>query len=322
MSKNTTPPKTSHRMNSASSSGKWLLGLSIFVLILIAVGSGIAGFQANLQVEDSGQTAQDMMAAMVAAQEQFVLGNQALDAERYMDAKMHFEYVLKIDPAFPDIEKKLVAALIGIYAEPTQTPAPDPQVTPTITPTPEIPNEAELLYQAQDLVKNREWSLAIETLQALRAFHPEHQPAEVDGLLFTALYNRGMAYIGEGDLAGGVYDLERAARFGVLDVEGQNSLEWASFYLTGVSYWGIDWRKAVYYFSLIVDEAPGFQDASGATVQERYRDAVQQYAESLTEKAEWCEAERYFRIALEYGGEASLEAKVKDAAEMCEEKGG
>ena len=312
MTENTPTPKAS-----PSSVWIWQLGLSIMALILITVIGGIMGYRGRVQETENDRALQAIMEAKVAAQEQFYLGNQALEAERYLDAKTHFEYVIKVDANFPGVVEGLSKALIGVYTAPPPTPTPDPQATPTITPTPEIPNEVELLYQAQDFVKNREWSLTIETLQTLRSFHPEYQPTEVDGLLFTALYNRGMAHLEAGDLAGGIYDLERAARFGVLDEEAKNKEEWASFYLAGASYWGLDWRKTAYYFGLIVDEAPSFQDASGMTAQERYREAAQHYAELLAERVEWCEAERYFRIALEYGGGDDLEEKLAKAAEMC-----
>lgn len=300
-----------------SSFWKWQIGLAVFFLILITVAGGGIGYWANIQETPNSQATQAMMEVLVAIQEQFYLGKQALDAERYEDAKTHFEYVIRADTNFPEAREKLAEALIGLYTEPSPTPTPNLQITPTITPTPEIPNEVELLYQAQNFVKSKEWALAVETLQALRFFHPEYQPVETDALLFVALYNRGMVCLAEGDLAGGIYNLERAARFGVLDEEAKTKQEWASFYLAGASYWALDWHKAVYYFGLMVDEAPNFQDASGITTQERYREAAWQYAELLSEKTEWCEAESYFRIALEYGGEVTLVEKLNNAAEMC-----
>lgn len=317
------PTGGSERVPKTSRSWKWQLGLSIFVLILIAVIGGVMGYQNKTLEIENVQATQAMMSVKVAALEQFSLGDQALEAEEYLQAKTHFEYVLQADPSFPDIDKKLAAALIGLYSQPTATatptvtPTPDPQATPIITPTPEIPDQAELLYQAQDLMKNREWSLAIETLQTLRYYHPAYQSAAVDGLFFTALYNRGMALIEEGDLAGGIYDLERAGRFGTLGEEGQDQLKWASFYLAGRSYWRADWGKAAYYFGLIVEEAPNFQDASGITVEEHYREAAQEYAQRLAEQEDWCEAEHYFRIALAHGGGDNVELRAEEASQLC-----
>jgi len=304
---------------SPSAARKWLLGLSIVALILITVVGVIMGYRDQIQETENVRAAQAIMDAKVTAQEQFYLGTRAIKAQRYSDAKTLFEYVILVDPNFPGAVEGLTQALIGIYTEPSPTPTPDPQATPSITPTPEIPNEVELLYQAQDLVKNRVWSLAIETLQTLRSFHPQYQLAEVDDLLFTSLYNRGMAYFKEGDLAGGIYDLERAARFGALDEDAKIKQEWASFYLVGVSHWGLDWGKTVYYFELLTDEAPDFQDASGMTAQERYREAAQHFAELLVNREEWCEAERYFRITLEYGGGNDLGNLLDNATKMCDE---
>ena len=302
-----------------SSLWKWQIGLAVFFLLFVTLAGGGIGYWANIQETPNPQATQAMMEMLVAIQEQFYLGKQALEAERYEEAKAHFEYVIRADNNFPEAKERLAEALIGLYTEPSSTPTPNLQITPTITPTLKVPDKAELLYQARALLKSGEWTLAVETLQTLRFFHPEYQLAEIDALLFVALYNRGMAYLAEGDLAGGIYDLERAARFSVLDEEAKNKQEWASFYLAGVSYWELDWRKAAYYFSLMVDEAPDFQDASGITAQERYQEAAWQYAEVLVKKADWCEAERYFKIALEHGGEAALEENLNNAAKMCEE---
>lgn len=300
-----------------TSSWKWQIGLAVFLFLVVTMAGGAMGYWANVQETPNPKATEALMEVLVAVQEQFYLGKQALEAQRYEDAKAHFEYVIKADPNFPEAQEKLAETLTGLYAEPSPTPTLNLQITPTVTPTPIIPNQVDLLYQAQHLVKNKEWNVAIEKLQTLRSFHPQYQSTEVDSLLFTSLYYRGMEHIAAGDLAGGLYDLERAARFSVLDKEAQDQKRWASFYLAGTSYWGLDWKKAAYYFGLIVEEAPDFQDASGVTVQQRYREAAKKYAELSAEKSAWCEAERYFRIALDYGAEDALTEKLNKAVEMC-----
>ena len=292
----------------------WQIALSVVALVLITAVGGVMGYGAKSEEDAIAQATQAMMPARAAAQEQFALGVEALESQRFLEAKTHLEYAMLVDPSLPDIDEKLAEALIGIYSEPTPTPMPDPAAT-AVAVTPVIPNAAELLFQAQDLINNGEWSLGIEVLQNLRFFHPEYQPTVVDGLFFSALYNRGMERVGAGDLGGGVYDLEGASRFGSLGAEGQNYLEWASFYLAGVSYWKLDWGKAAYYFGLVVDAAPDFQDSSGVSVRERYREAAQEYAQLLAEKDDWCEAERYFRIAVEHGGEDN--GMLDYSAERC-----
>ncbi len=72
--------------------------------------------------------------------------------------------------------------------------------------------------------------------------------ARVDGLLYLSLRSRGVQKIyKERNLQGGIYDLAVAEKFGPIDLQVKTARNLARLYLYGVSFWEVDWAKAVEY---------------------------------------------------------------------------
>ena len=103
-----------------------------------------------------------------------------------------------------------------------------------------------------------------------------------DGMLYVALRNRGIQKIlMEGSLEPGIYDLTQAERFAPLDNQAEAYRTWARFYITGASYWDVDWTQVIYYFEQVYTNFPGMRDGSNMTATERYKKALLNYGLQL-----------------------------------------
>ncbi len=270
--------------------------IGLVLLIAIAAASAYAGYSSGMQQRQSAaatQTAADI-------QRQYELGLQDLESKRYDLARQRFEFVLEHDPNYPGAVDKLAEAMLALNATATPTVVP----TPTVTPTPDSRGEQELFTQAQAALQDEDWDTAIDTLLALRKRNPAYETVKVDDMLYIALRNRGVQKIlQEADLEGGTYDLALAERFGPLDAEAKSYRTWVSLYVTGASFWEIDWGQAAYYFGQVAPLAPNLRDASGMTASQRYLIAVQHYADYLMDNKEWCKAEEQYNIAQSLGAD-------------------
>jgi tetratricopeptide (TPR) repeat protein len=279
-------------------------------LVLIALLSAFGGYNSGIQLRKEAELAQ----VSSTADEQFQLGLQDLEAGHFDLAKQRFEYVIELNPSYPGATEKLAEVLL--YMNATATPTPEP--TPTITPTPDTRNVQELFTQAQQDLANSEWSAAIDTLLALRKADPVYQPVWVDDMLYISFRNRGRAKIlQEADLEGGIYDLTVAGQFGLLDYDSKSLQDWARLYLTGASFWELDWAQAVFYFAQIAPALPNLRDGSGWTAAERYRLALIGYGEDLIEKEEWCDAQEQLELALSMGPDERGQQLLDDASNEC-----
>jgi hypothetical protein len=289
--------------------GLWLLA-GILLLIVTAAFSVWSGYQSGIadrQSEELTQTAAGL-------DEQFVLAMQDLDAGRYEVARQRFDYIIKINLSYPGVIDGMTQAELALNVTATPTVAP----TPTVSPTPDTRGVDTLYEQARQALDASEWTAAIDSLLALRKADPTYHSVDVDGMLYLALRNRGVDKIlREADLEGGTYDLALAERFGPLDVEASNYRIWVNMYMTGASFWDIDWAQSVYYFSQLYPLAPGLRDASGWTVTDRYRIALSKYADAVAAQDDWCQAQELYESALAVGADSAIQDLADEAARKC-----
>ncbi len=282
--------------------------IGLALLLSVAAVSAYAGYSNGMEQRQAAaatQTAADI-------QRQYELGLQDLEAKRYDLARQRFEFVLEQDPDYPGAVDNLTLAMLALNATATPTVVP----TPTLTPTPDLRGEQELFAQAQSALQAEDWDTAIETLLTLRKRNPAYETVQVDDMLYIALRNRGVEKIlQQADLEGGTYDLALAERFGPLDAEAKSYRVWVGLYVTGASFWEIDWGQAAYYFGQVAPLAPNLRDASGMTAAQRYLIATTNYADYLLENKEWCKAEEQYRIAQSLG--ADVDKKLKRAHNKC-----
>ena len=295
----------------------WLISgiIGLVALILIAAISAFAGYGSGISLR---QNAESTQVAQV-ADEQFQLGVQEMAEGQYFRARQRFEYVIQLNPNYPGVTEKLADVLLELNTTATPTLVP----TPTLTPTPDMRGIQELIDQSNQYIANSDWSNAIDALLMLRKTDPEYKPVEVDGLLFLALRNRGKEKIvNEADLEGGIYDLTLASRFGPMDSEAQGLLNWSTMYITGASFWDIDWEQVLFYFEQVAPQMPHLRDGSGWTAAERYRVALFEYGNSLARQGKYCKAVNYYQQSLSYGPDPQVEEAYNVAAKGCNQQSG
>jgi tetratricopeptide (TPR) repeat protein len=287
----------------------WSL-LGLFGLILVAVLSAFGGYNSGIRLRQEAEVAQ----VNSTADEQFQLGLQDMQAGHFDLARQRFEYVVELNPSYPGVTEKLAEVLLYINATATPTVAP----TPTITPTPDTRNVQELFTQAQQDLANSEWSKAIDTLLALRKADATYQPVWVDDMLYVSFRNRGRdKVLKDADLEGGIYDLTIAGQFGFLDADSRSLQDWARLYLTGASFWELDWAQAIYYFAQIAPALPNLRDGSGWTAAERYRLALIGYGEDLIAQEQYCDAQTQLELALSMGPDDKGQQLLDEASNQC-----
>ncbi len=293
----------------------WLLrgGLALLGLILVLGVSGILGYQNGIR----RRTGQEAFQLAVAAAEQYELGILDMQAGRYEVARQRFEYVIGLDPTYPGVTDKLAEVLLVLNATATPTPSPLPTAVEA-TPTPDSRAEEELFAQAEGYVASGEWSLAIETLEMLRKKNPAYRPIDVDGMIYLSLRQRGVQKISLGSLEGGIYDLALAENFGVLDTEADSWRTWASYYISGASYWDVDWAQAVSYFEQVAAMTPNLHDGSGWTAAQRYLEALIAYAQLLEADGNWCELATIYEKTYQYTGDSAYQERSLSALDKCE----
>jgi tetratricopeptide (TPR) repeat protein len=292
---------------------RWALG-GFAALLLVAATGAFVGYQAGVKDRSDLATAQ----VVELLQAQFDLAITDKTEGRYELARQRLEYILEQDPAFPGVMDVLADVLMVLNATATPTLAPTVTNVP-VTPTPDMRGAEELYQAAGGYLAAGDWTATIETLDVLRKNFPTYQAVQVDGMYYQAFRNRGVDKIlKEGNLEGGTYDLGQAERFGLLDAEAKSFRDWARYYITGASFWEIDWGQAAYYFGLVAPVAPYLHDGTGWTASERFREAALRYTELLVEAKMWCEARDQLQALLAVNDDPQIRPTAQHLQKKCE----
>ena len=294
-----------------------LLGL-LAIIIIGAIG-GFGGYWTALNDREANQ--QRIISTEIS--DQFLLGLIALERGQYEIARQHFEYILKIDPQNAPAAEKLTEVILKMNQANI---APTDRPTATLTPTLDTRDQEELFAMALALKDQRNWDALLEVLDSLRIRVPDYNAIEIDGMYYVAYRNRGIQRIQtEGNLEGGIFDLNRAELFGILDVDASNYRNWASKYITGMSFWEVDWSQVVNYFGPLAISAPYLSDSNFFTVQDRLATAqvelnltVLADARNRFNQGRWCDAYDLYSEASQYVqlNENDLE-KYEEAKNKC-----
>jgi len=233
-------------------------------------------------------------------QDQFQMGVKAMDSGLYQVALKNFQFILQNDPNYPGAQDKLVEVLLKLSLTPTDAAT----ITPMASPTPDTRAVETIFSEAQNAIANKDWDGALNSLDSLRKVDPNYKTVQVDGMYYISLIQRGEGKIANADcksinLEGGIYDLSLAERFGPLDNYSQSLREWARTYITGASFWDIDWKQALYYFDQLYLNTPYLSDSSCQTAVQRYRFAAVKYADALVASGDVCGAKQYYDAALQ-----------------------
>jgi len=165
-----------------------------------------------------------------------------------------------------------------------------PTSTPTITPTPDMRSQETIFTQAGQQLEAKDWTGLMGSLDSLRKADPTYKAVIVDGMYYTALRNRGVDQIlGSStykttNMEAGIYDLTLAERFGPLDGYADGLRNFSRMYITGASFWTVNWPQAVDVFRQVYQYTPNLRDASNVTAGQRLYQALLQYGDQVAAK--------------------------------------
>lgn len=293
---------------------KWVWLALLFALLVIGISVFLGyrnGVQRRIQNERS------MLMEQISLQLDWAYRD--IDAERYENAKTRLEYIIDKYPGFPGVDQLLVDVMMKMEA-PTPVPTVEfitETLEPEITPTVDTRAAEETFTQIEQNIANQEWDEAVKNIQALKESNYDYKTIAVDGYYFIALRNRGIQRIWAGELEQGMYDLSVAEQLGALDNVAAGARNWASLYMTGASYWDVNWSGAVEIFSQLYAQLPYFSDASGMSSAERYRIASYRLGDQYAAAGDYCTASSYYQQSLAVGSNLDIEVTATWLAEVC-----
>lgn len=289
---------------------RWkLIFFGLLLILLFAIGGSGIGYFSGVQQRISQENEEVITQAAL----HFQYGIQALDAGNYELARIQFEYVLQIYPDFPNIKEKYTEVMVKLAS----TSIPNEQV---IEPTQTVDTRGveALFSQALQAIQTLQWPLAIQTLEALRTEDYTYRTVEVDGMYYTALRHRAVEFIvNEGNLEEGLYFLALVEKYAPLDHEAVNYAVWARLYITGASFWDIDWSQVVNYFGQLVAAFPYMHDGTGWTATDHFVKGSEYYGDFLASEGKHCEALQQYQNVLNYSAIELVQEKFNQSHLKC-----
>lgn len=275
-------------------------------LLLIALGA-FGGYKA-------GEAARIKAASAILDQqlsEQFSFALVDIEFGRYENARQRLEFIIAQDPNFPGAQQKLTEVLVA-----SSIPTPVPTLTPTSTP--DFSGAESAFARAQELIRAQDWLGALGALDTIRKLDPTYKTAQVDGMYYFALRNHGYNSItNQGNLEGGIYFLTLAERFGPLDNSANGLREGARAYITGASFWELNWEQAVIYFEQVGLGWPSLWDGT-MTASQRYHFALMRYGDELYTRQNFCDAYNIYTAASNLGAlDGTASSNFADAQIQC-----
>jgi hypothetical protein len=274
------------------------------VLIILGL-AGYSGYGAG--INDRLNADEAIVSKQVTEQFQFALVD--IEFGRYESARARLEFIISKDPSYPGAADKLTEVLV-LSSIPTPTPA------PTITSTPDFSGAESAYGRAQQLILAQDWPGALGALDTIRKLDKTYKTAQVDGMYYFALRNYGVDQITkQGNLEGGIYQLTLAERFGPLDRSAEGLREGARMYITGASFWELDWAQAVTYFTEVGLGWPSMWDGT-MTAAQRLFEATMAYGDEFFEKQQYCEAHAQYQTAASIGNLTEPSASNAEEARL------
>ena len=106
----------------------WGILIGVLVVIAVAAVGGWFGYENAISLRMEEYNSQVAIKAVT----QYQLGLQDMVEGRYEMAKTRFEYVIQLDPHFPDAADKLAQVMLQAAITMTVEPTPLPSVTPEV----------------------------------------------------------------------------------------------------------------------------------------------------------------------------------------------
>lgn len=288
-------------------------GLGAFLILAIFLGgvitlSILGGYRAGLAERDRFATVTQSAELL----KQSALTREDMEAGRYLLAAQRLQFILAADPNYPDAANQLATAQAALATSQPGTAPPTP-IPATPVPTINPQNAPAIFAEAQQAAAAKNWDAVIQETKALQVAAPDYERNAVRQLLFDAYGSRGIQLINDGKLELGLTDLDNAAKLGQLDTEARQYQQWATIYISGISYWGFNWPRTVQTFELLYTLAPYFRDTIA-----RLHDAHVGYGDSLAAGGDPCGAALEYAAALEVSSDQPIEDKRAAAQLVCD----
>lgn len=261
-----------------------LISILGFVL-LISLGA-FSGYSTGIGARQAAES--EILDKQLSEQFSFALVD--IQFGRYENARQRLEFIISKNPSFPGAQQKLTEVLVA-----GSIPTPAPTITPTITP--DFSGAESAFTRAQELIRLQDWNGALGALDTIRKLDPTYKTAQVDGMYYFTLRNNGYDLITKhGNLEGGIYFLTLAERFGPLDNSAIGIRDAARTYITGASFWELDWAQALTYFEQVGAGWPSLWDGT-MTASQRYFFALMRYGDEVFAKQNFCDANTIYQEA-------------------------
>ncbi len=281
--------------------------ISILGFILLISLGGLGGYSSGIDIRQN--TKKDVISKQLS--EQYTLALVDIEFGRYETARERLEFIINNDPSYPGAGEKLTEVLM-LSSIPTPVP------TATLTATPDFSGAESGYQRAQQLILAQDWPGALNALDTIRKLDPSYKTAQIDGMYYFALRNNGYDLITkQGNLEGGIYFLTLAERFGPLDNTAVGIREGARLYITGASFWELDWKQTVDYFSQVSAGWPSMWDGT-MTATQRLFNASMRYGDELFARQEYCGAHEQYKNASNLGNlDATAANNFSEASKVC-----
>ena len=265
-----------------------LIGI-IGVIVLLAL-AGFGGYESAIDTRVQAKT--QLISQQLA--DQFTLALVDEQSKNYAQAKQRLDFIVQNDPSFPGAQTEM-AKLLVLMSIPTAT------ETPTLTPTPDVRDQQAMFATAQQLIAAGNWADALTELDQLRKKDPSFNASQVDGMYYYALRNYGVTLIQkQGNLEGGVYELDLASRFAPLDHDAKSLYDGAELYIDAASFWQVDWATAANELAQVFSAYPAMWDGT-MTAAQRYQIAAERYGDQLFAEGRSCDAVKQYQAAQAIG---------------------
>lgn len=288
-----------------------LIGFGLIAIaILLLVYGTIIDFAWRrgqaLRVENEQLAIQEQIA------NQLALAEDNIRVGSYNLAIRRLDWILERDSDYPGAESLRQEALNGANTRPTSTPFPTTTPPPIEEPVPEESEPARVFAELQDVIEDQDWESAVTTVTAFQAQYPDFNRQQTDSMLYNAYLNLGQRLLVGDQVELGLFYLAQAEKLGDLPLEVEDQRLWAELYLLGISYYGVDWSVAVYYFRDLCAAAPFYQNSC-----QKLYEALISFGDQFAANLDWCPAERYYAEAVRQNNEPVSSGKLSEARRQC-----
>ena len=289
-----------------------LLGL---LLIIFSVLIGWFLLVAFLGWQSGQQALQDKQFEQI--DRLITLAESDIAEGNYRLALTRLEWVLERDANSEEAQTLRNEALAGLGATPEPTPVTAVTVTPASTRLPTatpgaIGSPSDELLRIQRLVATKYWEEALPALAAFQRQFPSFEREETDQMLYDAYLNYGLDLIEGEQVELGMYYLAQAQELGDLPQSVKDYQTWAELYTQGISFYGVNWDAAAYYFRDLCLAAPFYQSSC-----EQLFTVLVSLGDQYAFAQDWCPAQQLYQEASGHQTTAVLTEKLTEARENC-----